>query len=413
MRKASLFTIFLTVFIDLMGFGILIPILPTFASKELGISDFAIGILFASFSLIQFLFNPILGQLSDKYGRRPTILITLLITSISYILFSFSNTFFLILLSRILAGFGGSNIAVAQAYIADVTPPHQRSKGMGMIGMAFGLGFLFGPIIGGFLAKYGYHVAGFASAGLSLLAFIFAYFSLKETVDTSKQKLASIKIKILDFQRTAEVLKSKTIGTLVLLFFVATFSGANIYGTFALLGYKVYGFTDQQIGYLFGIMGVAGAFVQGGLIRILTNKFQDKSLAISGAFIMIFGLAFMPYSHNFLGLAITISVLAIGTGIMQPVVLSMISKYSASHEQGSILGINQSLSALARVLGPFWGGFAFDYIGYAFPFLTGALFMLFTFIFSIVIFNSSNFKKMQNENLKTEKIINEEVEGKV
>ena len=147
-HKASLSVIFATVFIDLMGFGILIPILPTFASKDLNISDFGIGTIVAVYSLVQFLFNPILGRLSDRLGRRPIILISLLTTAVSYLIFSAAHSFFLLFFSRMLAGFGGSNIGVAQAYIADITTKKERAKGMGIIGAAFGLGFVFGFMLG-------------------------------------------------------------------------------------------------------------------------------------------------------------------------------------------------------------------------------------------------------------------------
>ncbi|MGE5400802.1 MAG: MFS transporter [Ignavibacteriales bacterium] len=408
MRKSSLSVIFLTVFIDLMGFGILIPILPTFATKDLGISEFGIGILFASFSLIQFIFNPILGKISDKYGRRPVILLSLMSTVTSYIIFSFSNSFLLLLISRILGGFGGSNIAVAQAYIADITPKEERSKGMGIIGMAFGLGFVFGPMIGGILSKYGYPFTGFASAGFSSIALIFAFLFLKETIDVSKTRKQPFKNrKIFDLEYTYKTLKHPDVGLLILLFFVITFSGANIYGTFALLGYKIYHMSNQQIGYQFGIMGVVGAIIQGGFIRMLTEKYSEKALILAGAFIMIFGLGLLPYGGNFLGLAIVISVLAIGSGIIQPVVLSMISKYSSEHEQGTILGLNQSLSALARVLGPLWGGFAFEFIGYQFPFITGAAFMVVTFLFSIKYIKADKYSKSGKDSMVYKKVESE------
>lgn len=180
-HKATLTAIFFTIFIDLMGFGILIPLLPAFATKELGITDFGIGIIVAVYSFMQFIFNPALGKLSDRFGRRPIILISQILTISSYILFSFSNSFLLLFLSRVIGGLGGSNIGVAQAYIADITSKEDRSKGMGIIGAAFGLGFVFGPLVGAFLSKYGYSVAGFGSAAFTTIAFIYTIFMLPES----------------------------------------------------------------------------------------------------------------------------------------------------------------------------------------------------------------------------------------
>lgn len=392
MRKASLSVIFITVFIDLMGFGILIPILPTFATKELGMTDFEIGIVIAIYSLVQFLFNPILGKISDKVGRRPVILVSLLLTVVSYIIFSYSTTFLILLFSRLLAGFGGSNIGVAQAYIADVTTKEERSKGMGLIGAAFGLGFVFGPIAGGFLSKYGYDIAGFGAAGFSLLAFLFAFFALPES-NLERTQSKKFEVKLFDFDFTLTTLKRPVLGTMIMLFFIIVFSMANIYGTFSLIGYKVYRFSDQEIGYLLGITGLIGAIIQGGAIRYLAKKFNDKTLILSGTIFMTFGLGLIPYGQNFLGVAIVVSILGTGTGLLQPTILSMVSKFSPDHEQGAILGLNQSMSSLARVLGPLWGGFSYEFFGYEAPFLTGAIFTLLTFFIAAVLLNSNKLEE--------------------
>lgn len=379
-NKASLTIIFLTIFIDLMGFGILIPILPTFASKQLGATDFQIGIVVAVFSLMQFFFNPIMGRLSDRIGRRPVILSTQLMTIISYLIFAFTNSYLLLIISRMIAGLGGSNIGVAQAYIADITSKEERAKGMGLIGAAFGLGFVFGPLIGALLSKYGYPVAGFGAAAFSSLAFLFAIFKLPESLHEKKIE-QKFQFKIFDFAFTKKVLSSPSIGILVFLFFVIIFSIANIYGTLALLTYKVYHFSDQQNGILFGITGLIGALVQAGLMRKISQKYSDKKIVIGGLFFMVIGLALIPYGGNFLGLSIVVSILAVGSGILQPIIPTMISKRASENMQGSVLGVNQSLSALARVFGPLWGGFSFHYLGYQFPFLTGAVVTFFTLIF--------------------------------
>ncbi|MEW6196014.1 MAG: MFS transporter [Bacteroidota bacterium] len=389
-NKASLTIIFITIFIDLMGFGILIPILPTFASKDLGISDFGIGLIVAVFSLMQFIFNPMLGKLSDKLGRRPVILITQIITAISYLIFAFADSFFVLLFSRMLAGLGGSNIGVAQAYIADITTKEERSKGMGLIGAAFGLGFVFGPVVGAFLSKYGYHVAGIGSAFFTLTAFIFALFNLPESIREKNGN--KIEIKIFDLNFAKKIFANPGLSFLIFLFFLIIFSFANIYGTFAILGYKFYGFSDQQNGILFGVSGIVGAIVQAAFIRVLSRKLKDYTIVILGIIFMTAGLGLLPYGGNFAGVAVVISALSIGSGILQPMIPSMISKLSPEDQQGAVLGFSQSVSALARVLGPLWGGFSFEVLGYQFPFLTGALF---TFIALVACFYFMNSERMK------------------
>ncbi|MCH7973560.1 MAG: MFS transporter [Bacteroidetes bacterium] len=382
-RKASLSLIFITVFIDLLGFGILIPILPTFSTIELNLSEFSIGLVLAIYSLTQFIFGPILGNLSDRLGRRPLIVGCLFLNAVGYIIFAFTNSFMLLIISRIVAGIGGSSVAVAQAYIADVTSKEDRSKGMGMIGVAFGLGFVFGPIIGGFLSKYGYEVTGFASAAFSFIAFLFTIFFLPESLKKIIDKVEIKTRKLIDLPAIKLLFKNHKLATLIIMYFILIFSIANIYGTFALIGYKRYHFTDMQIGIMYGIIGIVSAIVQGGLLRVLTKYMDDKIIVIAGSFLLILGLAMVPYAGNMTGLIVVIVILALGSGSLQPTMLSMISKNSSESEQGFTLGVNQSFSAFARVLGPLWGGFAFEYIGYQYPFLTGAAFTSIIFIRSI------------------------------
>jgi len=385
-NRSGLVLIFLTVFIDLLGFGILIPILPSFSVKELHIDETAIGIAIALYSFVQFLFNPILGKMSDKYGRKPVIVVCLFLNAMGYIVFSFTHSYILLLTSRVIAGIGGSSIGVAQAYIADVTTRENRSKGMGLIGAAFGLGFVFGPLIGGLLSEFGYAVTGYAAAGFSLLAFILTIFYLPESLKKDQnidQTQNQIRRKIFDFAAMKKILQKPDLAVLILLFFILTFSFANIYGTFALLGLKVYGFTDMQNGYMFGIVGLTSAIVQGGLIGRINKMMSKKFILIIGSLVIMVALAMIPYAGSFLGLAIVSIILSYGTGTFQPTVLSLISEVTSESEQGITLGMNQSLSSFARVLGPLWGGFAFEYLGYPFPFLTGAAFTFIIFLLTI------------------------------
>ena len=382
-NTSALSLIFLTVFVDLLGFGILIPILPTFAKKELLVDETAIGIAIAIYSLTQFFFNPIFGKLSDKYGRKKIIVICLFLNAIGYVLFAYTHSYFMLLFSRVIAGIGGSSIGVAQAYIADVTTPENRSKGMGMIGAAFGLGFVFGPMIGGMLSKYGYFVTGMGSAFFSIFAFVLTIIFLPEPKrDKSKSLVRSRKL--FDTSSIKIIFKKSDLSLLMGIFFILTFSVANIYGTFALLGFKIYHFTDMQNGYMYGILGLSSAIVQGGLLAQISKYFSKSKLISIGAFCMMIGLGLIPYGGSFLGLAIIGIILSLGTGTLQPTLLSLISEVTSEAEQGITLGFNQSLSAFARVLGPLWGGFTFEFLGYPFPFLTGSFFSLIILILSVV-----------------------------
>ncbi len=387
-KNLPLTLIFIVVFVDLLGFGVLIPILPTFTKNELHAPESFVGIAIAMYSLVQFLFNPLFGTLSDRHGRRKIILVTLFLNALGYVIFAYAHNFGMLLLSRIIAGLGGSSIGVAQAYISDVTTKEERSKGMGLIGVAFGLGFVFGPIIGGFLSKYGYQITGFVSAGFSLIALIFSFFYLPESKSKIDTTVVAIKRKLINPDAFRQVFKNPTLSIVIVLFFVITFSVANIFGTFALMGSNHYGFSNQQNGYIFGIVGLVSAIIQGGLIGRLSKYFSDVKLITIGSVFMMIGLGLLPYgwgtdvSAKFASVAFITVVLSIGTGMLSPVLLSLVSKISPGSEQGLVLGVNQSLSAFARMLGPLWGGFAFQYLGYQFPFLTGAVLTFFIFIFS-------------------------------
>ncbi|MGQ9799619.1 MAG: MFS transporter, partial [Ignavibacterium sp.] len=298
MKKSStaLILIFLTVFIDLLGFGLLIPILPAFGLKVLNIDETSIGIVISAYSFIQFIFNPIFGRISDKRGRKPVIIFCLLLNAIGYLLFSITNSFIILLLSRIVAGIGGSSISVAQAYIADVTTAENRSKGMGIIGSAFGLGFVFGPLLGGILSEFGYAVVGYVSAGFSSLAFVLTSFLLPESLkiknESDEVSLVSKRTwKLIDIQSFKVVFKKPDLALLISLFFVLTFSFANIYGTFALLGIQIYHFTDKQNGFMFGIIGLTSAIVQGTLIGTVNKFLTKKKIFIVSSFLISITLA--------------------------------------------------------------------------------------------------------------------------
>lgn len=375
MKKTPLAIIFLIIFIDLLGFGIVIPILPSYAMKGLGADDFMIGIILSSFSLMVFIFTPIWGKLSDRIGRKPVLIIGLVASIIGYMMFAVTNSLLLLILSRLLAGIGGANISAAQAYIADVTPPDQRAKGMGLIGAAFGLGFVFGPFIGGTLSAYGYHVPGFLAAGLSALSLIFTIIVLpepqrvKDHQDVSQMSFFSMR----DFKF---LFTHPEAGKLIALNFLIIFAMSNIYAVFALFGIKDFQFDDREIGYLFAGIGIMSAITQGGLIRHAVKWIDEHLIFFVGNIIMMITLFWMPFSTSALFLYISTMVYAIGTGANTPTSLSLISQNTSRQDQGTVLGINQSISSLARVLGPMTGSFFFQHLGHKWPFLNSAVLMV-------------------------------------
>lgn len=379
--------IFLTVFIDLLGFGILIPILPTFAQNELMMNETLIGLNIGIFSLMQFIFNPLWGRLSDIYGRKPILIFGLTGNVFSYIITGLVlsgalKSVLLLFVSRALAGFFSANIGAAMAYISDVTPPKDRSKGMGLIGAAFGLGFVFGPFIGGVLAKrFGYGFPTFLSAGLSMIAliltFIFVNESLAKELRGSKS-MGGFNIKN-GWNKLVSALKHPHVGFLIVLYFIVVFSIANIFSTFQLYAESKDGFSFdiEQVSYLFAFSGLVGALTQGVFIRPILKIFDERKVFIAGCIIMGIGLGTIPFSNHIIYLLlISIFFMSFGNGLLLSIGLGLISKFSERDEQGGILGLTQSLASFARFIGPSWGGLVYHYISFAAPFLTGGIVMM-------------------------------------
>jgi predicted MFS family arabinose efflux permease len=280
-----------------------------------------------------------------------------------------------------MAGFFSANIGAAMAYISDITEGKNRSKGMGIIGAAFGLGFVFGPFIGGVLAqRFGFGVPVFLASFLSLCALILAIIILEESLpeDLRKKDVQKVLRLGVGMAKLKEALTHPNVGFLILLYFVTTFSIANIYATLQLYTESKSGFNFniEEISYLFAYIGVIGAVVQGILIRPLVKYFEERKILIAGNIFMAIGLGTIPFSsHNLPFLLISLFLTGLGNGLNMPMTLSLVSKYTDRDEQGGILGVNQSLSSLARFLGPAWGGLVYENIGFGAPFMTGGIIM--------------------------------------
>ena len=346
-----LLTIFLTVFLDLVGFGLVIPLLPYYA-ETYGASLAQVAWLMASYSLAQFLFAPVWGSLSDRYGRRPILLVSIAMGACMLAGFAWANTLWLLFLFRTLHGIFAANISTAQAYIADITTPENRAKGMGLIGAAFGLGFTLGPWIGGELSVFGLSTPIWGAAGLSALNFLLATVTLKESLHAeSRGRPRPRNPRVL-----LEMLRHPTLGKALTQSFIVTLAFAMMESTFALYEEHVYELTAQDVGRLLGLMGLVMVLIQGGLIGRLVKRFGEGGLicvGIPGLGIAIGAIAFAPPGA---ALSCVCALLAICHGITLPSLHAVISKSSAADKQGIVLGTNHSLAALARAIGPVIGG---------------------------------------------------------
>ena len=351
-QRSPLFVLYLTVFIDLMGFGIVIPILPLYA-QDFQASPMAIGWLTGIYSGMQIIFTPILGRLSDRFGRRPVLLISIVGTAIGFALMGVAQSLTLLFVARILAGITGGNISIPQAYIADVTAPEKRSHAMGMIGAAFGLGFTFGPLIGGLMSQISYGAPFFFAAALAVVNAVLIYLLLPESL--SREHRA----KPHDEASTAEVFRHGRGAMFVLV--VATYffliAGFAIMTTlFALFTAKRFGYDAHANGYLFGFVGLVSVIVQGGLIGRLVKRFGEVALTRAGMILTTISLALLPFSNNLTVLLVVSAGLSAGSGIASPPLTGLASQMIERTWQGRALGVMQSAGSTGRLIGPLIGG---------------------------------------------------------
>lgn len=379
--KLPLLLIFLTVFIDLIGFGIIIPLLPLFAEK-FGASGLTVGLLLMSYSLMQFLFTPFWGRLSDNIGRRPVLLISLAASAVGYAIWGFANTLELLFVSRIIAGFGNANLAVAQAYIADITTPENRAKGMGLVGAAFGLGFVVGPAIGGFCTHFGMGLnsVGYVAAAFSLIDLVLTAWKLPEPNTRTKAGHERFQTDPGFYIRT---LTDRKLALPLAIFFISTFAFSNMEATLVLLTERFFGFNVAQNSWMFLYIGFIMVFVQGGMIGRLSKKYGEAPLVTVGTALVAVGLLLTPATHNLGVLAGALALLAIGSGINTPSNQSILSKLADPTKVGGVMGVGQSVSTLGRILGPVVGGFMFDKYGPGSPYVVGASCMAVAFLLSL------------------------------
>jgi len=358
----STFVIVMTIFIDAIGYGIIIPLLP-FYTQTFQVGSTALGILVASFSIMQFFFSPMLGRLSDNIGRKPVLLISILVSTLSYVIFGFANSFLLLLLSRIIAGIA-TETAVAQAYIADITSEKDRASGIGKVAAARGAGFIIGPAIGGFLSVYGFGVPGFAAALLTLVNLLFVLFFLPESNRNSQlSKTAKPNSQKSSKNRMLDALKKPVIGSVLVIHFVVFLAFSAVPVIVPLLAIAYFAWESTELSYLFIYIGVVQILLQSFVIGRLTRKLSEEPLIVLGPVLLIAGLALMPLIPNVVAFFAAMTMIASGSGIMRTVVPSFLSRLTPVDEQGGILGIASSVLSIATVPGPLIGGFLFEVAG--------------------------------------------------
>jgi DHA1 family tetracycline resistance protein-like MFS transporter len=368
--RAAIGIIFLVAAIDLIGFGIVLPLLPLYA-KHYGAGPAVIGLLAISYSVTQLIFTPVWGALSDRRGRRPILLISLLGAVIFYGLFGWAPSLLWLFAARLGAGVFAANISTALAYIADMTSRENRAKGMGLIGAAFGIGFVIGPAVGGFLSQYSYHLPGYGAALLSLSALVLAFYKLPES------RSAPTLISRTNFwQPIQKALRQKDFQRPMLMYFLTTFAFASLQVTFPLFTQEMFRLDVKHVGYLFALSGVMSILLQGGWIGRLAQKFGEGVLAITGAAIYMMGLAAIPFAKSVYLLALIMALLGLATGLTLPTLTSLLSLAADESSQGSVLGVSRSLGTLARILGPLWGGWCYGALGVSWPFWSAAFLSL-------------------------------------
>lgn len=377
MPKGRLPIIFLIVFIDLLGFSLILPLLPFYADT-FGATPFQVGLLVASYAAAQLVGAPLLGRLSDRFGRRPVLLISLVGTFIGFLLLGFANALWMLFASRLLDGFTGGNISVAQAYITDITDEGNRAKGLGMIGAAFGLGFIIGPAAGGLLSVYGFSVPAYAAAGLSLLSILGVIFFLPVSLTPElRAELAKTKQEF-SFKRLWITLNRSRVGPLFHVRFTYGLAFSTFQTIFPLYAQYKLGLDARSTGFVLTYVGILVVFVQGFLIGWLAARFDEYRLIFWATMIMtitFFAWAVVP---NLIGLLIILAPLAAAAGVLNTLINSALSKSVYPEEVGGTLGISASLESLTRALSPSAGGYLLGSLGTWAPGLLSGLIMLWT-----------------------------------
>ncbi len=365
LKRRALLTVFLTICVSLIGFGIVIPLLPFYAQR-FNASEWQVGLLFASFSLAQLVAAPILGDWSDRWGRRPILLLSLLGSALSFVMLALASNLLWLFASRVVDGFTGGNITTARAYIADISEPRERARNYGLIGAAFGLGFILGPALGGGLARFGLETPAWVAAGISLLAAALGWWWLPETVPTTPARRPS------PWRELPALMRRPLLGRLLWMDLML-WSAFSVYQTtFPLFTHKQFGLGPVENGYALAVVGLMGVLMQAMVVGRVVHAIGERATLLLGLGLNMLGLtgaAFAPAIPLFL---VAVCLAAIGGALAMPSFTSLLSQSAGADEQGRIQGVAGSLESLARIIGPLWGNGLLGYSN-ALPYASAAV----------------------------------------
>lgn len=371
-RRALTF-IFISILLDVMGAGLMMPVVP-YIVRPYSADALTIGLLAVTFSVAQFFASPLLGAVSDRHGRRQVLVISMFGASVGYALFGVGGALWVFFLSRLIAGFTGGSLTAAQAYIADVSRPEDRAKNFGLVGAAFGLGFILGPSIGGVLAKFSLTAPAWASAGVALLTATFGWFVLPESLPPERRRPHPLHAGDFNpFRLLHKALNTPRLRALFLGIFLTRFAHMGLQTNFAVYTLDRFKYTPSQNAVVFTVLGVTSTVVQGFLIRRIAGRFSDRSLLLWGLAIMAVAFAAVAAATQGWMLSPAIALLALGSGLVTPTLQSLISSAGTAEEQGLVFGANGAITSITAILGPAWAGAVFDHVAYTAPYWSGAL----------------------------------------
>ena len=364
MRRSPLLPIFLIVSVDVLGLTIILPLLPFYAEK-FGATPTVVGLLVSTYAACQLIAGPLLGRMSDRSGRRPLLLVSQIGTFIGFLILAYAGSLWVVFLSRIIDGLTAGNLSLAQAYISDVTKPEERAKSFAIIGIAFGMGFLIGPGVSGFLSQFSFQLPIFAAAALSATSILATYFLLPNNAPVPSEGSAARRLTLFDWRTYAGYFRRPELAPLLWQFLAFTFSFSLFISGFALFAERRYTWQGQpfgpkQVGYVYAFVGFLGIILQGGLIGRLVKAVGETKLVRAGFLAAAVGFALLGFTYRIPMLLAVSAIATIGTGALRPALTSLITQKAGRAEQGAVLGLNQSLMSISAIVAPFLGGLLID-----------------------------------------------------